>query len=49
MAELQIIEAAAGQIDRAFQRRRRIRPKLRMQLGEVQLWRIVNSSSRSAA
>jgi FtsP/CotA-like multicopper oxidase with cupredoxin domain len=27
----------------------RIRPKLRMQLGEVQLWRIVNTSSRSAA
>src|SRR5262245_48562449 len=26
----------------------RIRPKLRMQLGEVQLWRIVNTSSRSA-
>ena len=25
-----------------------IRPKLRMQLGEVQLWRIVNTSSRSA-
>jgi FtsP/CotA-like multicopper oxidase with cupredoxin domain len=27
----------------------RIRPKMRMQLGEVQLWRIVNTSSRSAA
>jgi FtsP/CotA-like multicopper oxidase with cupredoxin domain len=27
----------------------RIRPKLQMQLGEVQLWRIVNTSSRSAA
>jgi len=35
--------------DRDFVVNGRIRPKLRMQLGEVQLWRIVNTSSRSAA
>jgi FtsP/CotA-like multicopper oxidase with cupredoxin domain len=34
--------------DRDFAVNGRIRPKLRMQLGEVQLWRILNTSSRSA-
>lgn len=43
------ILAGGGQHPLDFVVNGRLRPKLSMQLGEVQLWRIINTSARSAA